>query len=185
MILSLKNIPILGAVLLLAPTGSFHKSVLATKPQPTPQYQAQANPQIHQVFQPIIAKLKQSTKITVVLPKFIPFSDGEDKLYAVIESATPKKYSIILGFPPDCGGGTACRLGTLTGEAVTNKTPRFTGKTVTLAKGITGYFEDYKCGANCSDATVTWRSKGVQYSVGLKAGDATSLVKMANSAIAP
>ncbi len=183
MTLSLKNITVLGAALLLATASSFHESVLATKPQPTPQHQAQANSQAHPVFLPIIAKLKQSTKIAVVLPKFIPFSDGEDKLYAVIESATPKKYSIILGYTPDCGGGTACRNGTLTGEAVTNRTPHLTGKSVTLAKGITGYFEDYKCGANCSDATLTWRLSGVQYSFGLKAGDTTSLVKMANSAI--
>lgn len=44
---------------------------------------------------------------------------------------------------------------------------------------------DFTCGANCSDATLTWRQQGVQYVVGLKAGDRTSLIKMANSAINP
>ncbi|MEH2256198.1 hypothetical protein [Nostoc sp.] len=39
--------------------------------------------------------------------------------------------------------------------------------------------------SNCSDATLTWRQEGVQYVFGLKAGDRTSLVKMANSAINP
>jgi hypothetical protein len=35
------------------------------------------------------------------------------------------------------------------------------------------------------NVTLTWRQKGVQYAVGIKAGDRTSLVKMANSAINP
>ncbi|MEH2081436.1 MAG: hypothetical protein V7K89_15985 [Nostoc sp.] len=33
--------------------------------------------------------------------------------------------------------------------------------------------------SNCSDATLTWKQQGVQYVVGLKAGERTSLVKMA------
>jgi hypothetical protein len=74
-------------------------------------------------------------------------------------------------------------LGVVSAEAVTRKTPRLTGRRVTLAKGITGYFVDFGCGANCSDATLTWRQKGVQYTLGLKAGKRESLIKMANSAI--
>ncbi|MBD2201926.1 hypothetical protein H6G33_07955 [Calothrix sp. FACHB-1219] len=150
------------------------------------QNQAQTtNSEPNLVFRPILAKIKQKSRIRILLPKFIPESDGVTKIYAIVESATRNKYEILLGFSPDCNGGTACRLGVVTAEAVTRKTPSLTGKTVTLARGIRGYFVDATCGANCSDATLTWRQRGVQYTVGLKAGDRASLIKMANSAINP
>lgn len=65
------------------------------------------------VFAPILPKLKKSSKIAILLPKQIPGSESENKLYAVVETATPNKYEIILGFTPDCNGGTACRYGTV------------------------------------------------------------------------
>jgi hypothetical protein len=141
--------------------------------------------QPNRVFQPILPKLKQKTKIRILLPNYVPESDGQNRLYAILETATKNKYEILLGFSPDCQGGTACRLGFVAGEAVTSTTPPLSGKPVPLAKGMTGYFEDSRCGANCSDATLTWRQRGIQYTVGIKAGDRTSLIKMANSVITP
>lgn len=189
MILGLKNIRVIFALVLLAGVNGFHNSAIAdVNSQPLMMAQVRGittNSQVHQVFRSILPKLKQKTQIQILLPKFVPGSDGENPLYAIIETATKNKYEILLGFSPDCNGGTACRLGVVTAEAVTKKTPRLSGKPVSLAKGITGYFEDFKCGANCSDATLSWRHKGVQYAIGLKAGDRTSLVKMANSAISP
>jgi hypothetical protein len=182
MILGLRKISAVCAVFLLVSVSSFHTSAVATINN---QSQLIAQGQSHPVFKLILPKLKQKTQIKILLPKFIPESDGENPIYAIIEAASPKKYDILLGFSPDCSGGTACRLGLLSAEAVTRKTPRLTGKPVSLAKGITGYFVDFSCGANCSDATLSWRQQGVQYTVGLKAGDRTSLVKMANSAINP
>ncbi|AFY31529.1 hypothetical protein [Calothrix sp. PCC 7507] len=189
MIFRLKNFSVVCAVMLLASASSWHNSAIASINSQS-QLIAQGgvstnNAKQHAVFKPILPKLKQKTQIPIILPKLIPGVEREDPLYAILENATPKKYEILLGFSPDCTGGTACRLGIVTAEAVTSKTPRLTGKTVSLAKGITGYFVDFSCGANCSDATLTWRQKGVQYAVGLKAGDRTSLIKMANSAINP
>ncbi|NJL62321.1 MAG: hypothetical protein HC903_11425 [Methylacidiphilales bacterium] len=140
---------------------------------------------IHPSFLPILPKLKQTSKFPILLPRIIPGSEGENKLYAVIETATPNKYGIILGFTPDCGGGNACRLGDISAETITKKTPRLSGKTVKLANGITAYFIDTKCGANCSDSTLTWQLKRVQYTAGIKAGKLKDLVQMANSFIAP
>jgi len=182
MILSFRNISAVCAVFLLVSASSFHKSAIANVNN---QSQLIAQTQLHPVFKSILPKLKQKTQIRILLPKFIPESDGENPIYAIVETATPKKYDILLGFSPDCSGGTACRLGVLSAQAVTRKTPRLIGKPVSLVKGITGYFVNFTCGANCSDATLTWRQQGVQYTVGLKAGDRTSLVKMANSAINP
>ncbi len=189
MIFGCQNFPAVCAVLLLASASSLHNSAIASVNSPSQQIAKNlvksANSQPNAVFKPILAKLKQKTRIPIILPKFIPGVERENPLYAIIENATPKKYEILLGFSPDCSGGTACRFGIVTAEAVTNKTPPLTGKKVSLARGITGYFVDFSCGANCSDATLTWRQKGGQYAIGLKAGDRTSLVKMANSAINP
>ncbi|MEH2245043.1 hypothetical protein [Nostoc sp.] len=185
MILSFRNTSAVCAVFLLVSVSSFHKSAIATINNQSQLIAQQGKIQPHPVFKSILPKLKQKTQIKILLPKFIPESDGENPIYAIIEAATQKKYDILLGFSPNCNGGTACRLGVLSAEAVTSKTPRLTGKPVSLAKGITGYFVDFTCGANCSDATLTWRQKGVQYVVGVKAGDRTSLIKMANSAINP
>jgi len=134
------------------------------------------------VFQPILPKLTQKTQIKMRLPKYIPYVDGENPLYAIIETATKNQYQIMLAYAPDCGGGNACRLGFVAGEAITQKTPRLSGKIVSLNHNITGYFTDASCGANCSDSTLTWRQQGVQYTVGIKAGDRNSLAKMAKSA---
>jgi hypothetical protein len=140
---------------------------------------------IHPSFLPILPKLKQTSKFPILLPRIIPGSEAENKLYAVIETATANKYGIILGFTSDCGGGNACRFGDISAEIVTKKTPRLSGKTVKLANGITAYFIDAKCGANCSDSTLTWRLKGVQYTAGIKAGKLRDLLQMANSFVAP
>jgi len=187
MIFGLKKFSAVYAVMLLASASGWHNSAIASiNNQSLLIAQGQvSNSQQHTVFKAILPKLKQKTQLPIVLPKLIPGAEGENPLYAILENAAPKKYDILLGFSPDCSGGTACRFGVITAEAVTNKTPRLTGKKVSLAKGITGYFVDFACGANCSDATLTWRHQGVQYVFGLKAGDRTSLIKMANSAINP
>ncbi|MEH2325250.1 MAG: hypothetical protein V7K32_17150 [Nostoc sp.] len=183
MILSFRNISAVCAVFLLVSFSSFHKSAIATVNKQSQLIAQQSKTQPHPIFKSLLPKLNQKTQIRILLPRFIPESDSENSIYAIIEAATQKKYEILLGFTPDCNGASACRLGVVTAEAITRKTPRLTGKSVSLAKGITGYFVDFTCGAGCSDATLTWRQQGVQYVVGLKAGDRTSLVKMANSAI--
>ncbi|AUT01923.1 hypothetical protein CLI64_16855 [Nostoc sp. CENA543] len=189
MILRLKKLTQVCAVLLLLSASSIHQSAIANtnnqRQTLAKQHIIAVNSQSHSVFNPILPKLKQKSRIKILLPKYIPESDGTNPIYAILETSTPKKYDILLGFTPDCNGGTACRLGVVSAEAVTRKTPRLTGKRVVLAKGITGYFVDSRCGANCSDATLTWRQQGVQYSLGLKAGKRESLIKMANSAINP
>jgi len=139
--------------------------------------------QINPVFQPILSKLKKTTRIKILLPSDIPIGKNEPPLYSIVETVTKNKYQILLGFTPDCGGGTACRFGAISAELVSSKTSKPVGKEVNLRNNRKAYFEDFKCGANCSDANLTWREKGVQYSIGLKAGSLSSLVKMANSVV--
>jgi hypothetical protein len=192
MIIGLRNISAVCAVLTLFSATSLQdssnarESIVKHQPQlialPS---SSTTNSQPHRVFRSILPKLKQKSQIQILLPKFVPEPDENLPIYAIIETATANKYEILLGYIPDCNGASYCRLGVVFAEAVTRKTPRLSGKTVSLAKGITGYFTDFTCGAGCSDATLAWRQKNVQYVVGIKAGDRASLVKMANSAINP
>ncbi|WP_371717791.1 hypothetical protein [Anabaena sp. UHCC 0204] len=186
---SCKNIKTICGLILITSIISFQNTVIASvKNQPqiiVKQQPQRKNSQPHPAFQAILPALKQKTQIKILLPKYIPESDGENPLYTIIETATKNKYEILLGFSPDCNGGSACRFSIITGEAITRATPRLTGKPVFLAKGVTGYFVDFRCGANCSDATLTWRQGGVQYRIGLKAGLYNSLIKMATSVISP
>ncbi|MBD2294961.1 hypothetical protein H6G06_16100 [Anabaena sphaerica FACHB-251] len=189
MIFNFKKSSVLLALFFLVGSSYFHDIAQASvknKPQLIAKEQINnKTAQPHPVFKSILPKLKKNSQIKILLPNYIPGLEGENPLYAIIETANKDKYDILLGFSPDCTGGTACRLGMISAEAINSKTPKLTGKAVSLAKGTTAYFVDAKCGANCSDSTLTWRQKAVQYTIGLKAGKQDELVKMAKSVISP
>jgi hypothetical protein len=177
---TLNKLSAVCAVLVIANAANFSESVIAAKPQLIAQA---TKSQPHPVFRPIIPQLRRATRIQILLPKYVPGANEAYKLYAIIDNVTPRKYELLLGYAPDCNGGSACRLGTLTAESVIRSTPKLIGRRYVLANGSNAYFVDFKCGANCSDATLTWRRQGVQYTIGLKAGDRASLVRMANSLV--
>lgn len=133
------------------------------------------------LFQPVIATIHRQWRLPVRVPTELPdLGDGKQRVYATLGKATRRGYEIILGFTPDCTGGTACRIGTVSGDASTRK---LRGKAVKLSSGVSGYFLDAKCGANCSDSILSWRQGPASYSVGIKAGRLPELTKIANSAI--
>jgi hypothetical protein len=189
MIFNLKKSSALLALFFLVSSSYFHdaaKASIKNKPQVIAKEQVNSKtPEANPVFKSILPKLKKNSQIKILLPKYIPGLEGENPLYAIIETANKNKYDIILGFSPDCTGGSACRFGMISAEAINSKTPKLKGKAVSLAKGTTAYFVDAKCGANCSDSTLTWREKGIQYTFGLKAGKQSELVEMAKSVITP
>jgi hypothetical protein len=156
-----------------------HDFLITTKPAQASTINQTFNP----VFKPIITTLKKKTRIPLWLPNYLPESDGAVPLYAQLESVTAKSYSILLGFDPECNGGTACRLGTVSGEIINRKNKILKGKKITLSRKRQGYFIDATCGANCSDSALSWQEKGYLYKLTIKAGDLKTLVRMANSAI--
>ncbi len=136
----------------------------------------------NKIFQPILSKIQKQTQIPIFLPSYVPES-SDPRLLAILENINSSEYKIMLAFDENCTGGTACRLGSISGDLVeANFIPD--GEEVTLANHITGYFIDANCGANCSDATLSWIENNIHYLVSLKAGKQDTLVKMANSAIA-
>ncbi len=164
------------------------------------------------VFQPILSSLNK-TQAPLRLPAFIflesiresGLSTFDGKVYANLLDVTPTTYVVILGATEECQGGNACRLGSISGSKNDRNTPRGENllklikskynassnrrskekpEVVTLAKGIKGYFDPWTCGASCGDADIIWDENGYRYTVGSKIGTKSSLVKMANSAIA-
>jgi hypothetical protein len=160
-------------------TNASHDSLITAKSVPVSPTKQTTNP----VFSPIIPTLKKKTKVPLWLPSYIPESERDIPLYAQLETVTAKSYSILLGFDPECNGGTACRLGSVSGEKINSQNKILKGKKITLSRKRQGYFVDATCGANCSDSTLSWQEKGYLYQVAIKAGDLKTLVKMANSTI--
>jgi outer membrane biosynthesis protein TonB len=157
------------------------KPINSPKPSPTPPPPIKANP----VFQSVVPQIRKVTQIPVLLPKEIPIPQGGSQLYATVDMVTPQKYIVLLEEVPNCNRVIACRYGAVVGEAVTSKTPRLIGKAIFLRKGVTAYFTASICAANCSDAVIMWRQKGIQYSVGVRAFPQDALMKIANSLVVP
>ncbi|MDQ2900001.1 MAG: hypothetical protein M3Y07_09405 [Acidobacteriota bacterium] len=134
------------------------------------------------LFAPVIPAIRAKWRLPVRVPAQLPdLGVGQDRIYAVLGAAGKSHYEIILGFTPDCTGGTACRVGAVSADAPPKK---IAGKPVRLSRGIVGRFVDAVCGANCSDSTVSWKQGPASYTVGIKAGRLKELREMANSAIA-
>jgi hypothetical protein len=151
--------------------------------QGAPAHEAKPN----HIFSDMIPTLLQKTLVPLRLPEYVPYSDDkETPLYSILEVAEPENYSIQLAWLPDCEGGNACHVGYVGG---TKKPPNRSEETevpVTLSGGIKGSFVDSDCsGTHCDDASLYWTEGGYYYGISLKAGNKKTLVRMANSAIAP
>ncbi len=143
-------------------------------------------------FAPVPSALKGKTRVPLVIPSSLPKDEEVDRFFCTVITLEPNEYEVIIGWDTECGGGTACRVGSLYGKR--SRGSRITGtgnypferrraRRVRLRGGITGYFVDVTCGANCSDSKVFWKKGGYEYMVGLKAGKMANVVELANSAI--
>jgi hypothetical protein len=126
-----------------------------------------------------------------MLPPSFPAGDGLPAVAPYLIFSDTNSYAYDLGYGSDCQGGGACHYGSFTLAA--NSTGSFIGlngfpyeagraQKVSLDRGITGYFVDSACGANCSDAMIWWMYNGYQYSLGLK-GSRDQVIALANAAI--
>jgi hypothetical protein len=157
-------------------------------------------------FAAIKAELKPRTRVPIVLPTRIPKVGEPNTFYPYIASAASSGYELSLDFTSDCQGAGACTFGEAAGEAVTTATPAIESVfeindpdfkpvmrsplkagPMQLARGITGYFVPYVCGANCSSSLIVWEQNGYRYRLGIKGSllknELNDLVEMANSAI--
>ena len=143
-------------------------------------------------FGPVASGLKGKTHVPLVIPSSLPNDFGVDRFFCTIISLVPNEYEVIIGWDADCGGGNACRVGSFYGKRLAGSHITGSGnypferrraRRVRLRGGITGYFVDGTCGANCSDSKLFWKQGSYEYMVGLKLGEMKEVVELANSAI--
>ena len=126
-----------------------------------------------------------TVKTQTPLPVLVPnnFYSDFDQLYPY-GGGEKKRYDLGVAAAPDCNGANACFAATFTGEK--GGSPYGRGK-VTLTKGRHGRYQPLGCGASCSPPSISWRERGVTYTIQAKVvgkpSDRALLVKMANEAI--
>lgn len=125
--------------------------------------------------------VKTQTPLPVLLPN--NFYSDFDPLYPY-GGATKQSYDIGVAAAPDCNGANACFAASFSGQK--GGSPYGRGK-VTLAKGRHGRYQPLGCGASCSPPSISWKERGVTYTIQAKVvgkqTDRALLVKMANEAI--
>jgi len=138
---------------------------------------------IKKVLRDDIQRVAPDTDIPIRLPARM--SLDYDKNVFGDGFAGDESYEFDVDAVADCGGN-ACFLAQFQGER--GGTPAFK-RTVSLAKGITGYYKPLSCGGSCSPPMIQWLQRGVLYSIQAKlaaAGKAKqrrAMVRAANSAI--
>ena len=125
--------------------------------------------------------VKQQTPLPILLPN--NFYSDFDPLYPY-GGGDKKTYDIGVAAAPDCNGANACFAASFSAEKGGHPFGR--GK-VTLANGRKGRYQPLSCGGSCSPPSISWKERGVTYSIQAKVvgkpTDRALLVKMANEAI--
>jgi hypothetical protein len=128
-----------------------------------------------------VADVKQQTPLPILAPD--NFYSDFDELYPY-GGGSEKEYSLGVSAAPDCGGANACFAADFRAEK--GGKPFGRGK-VTLTKGRHGRYQPLSCGASCSPPSISWKERGVTYTIQAKVvgkkTDRQLLAKMANEAI--
>ncbi len=152
---------------------------------------AQAFPEI-QPFETDMMQRLAASGVPLILPPNFTAEAGLPGIFPYILSINPGEFEISLDYGTDCQGGGACHFGVIAAYPASGSIPAGSenypfdlsiARRISLAKGITGYFTDYTCGANCGDALIYWVYQGYEYVIGLKAGTQEKLIALVNVAI--
>lgn len=140
-----------------------------------------------EAFRLLLPKLKQETKVPLLLPSRLPYTVAKQRIFASgIGDASG--YEITLASRPQCGANS-CFIGFF--KAKKGEQPVYEKK-VNLANGITGFYKPLTCGGSCSPPEIEWVQDGVLYSVQFEVQWRTDLtpskeeslmIDLANSAI--
>ncbi|MFM7888950.1 MAG: hypothetical protein ACKPCM_20150 [Pseudanabaena sp.] len=156
---------------------------------------------------PVLAPVRVAIQPTGV-PLHLPtktFVNGAKPLQVYLDFGKPNVngYDISIGYRKGCDFANSCRIGSVEARKLTRNSPSLDlahppepdvngvirhrsdeeAGSVSLSGGIQGYFVPWVCGASCNDAQVYWDENGFRYAVGIKVGNRSSLIQMANSAI--
>ncbi|NJK58727.1 MAG: hypothetical protein HC939_23485 [Pleurocapsa sp. SU_5_0] len=131
----------------------------------------------------VIATLQQKTSVPVEFPGSLPNTEGENIYFNW--SADSSSYNVNFDYTQDCGGATACNIGSFSaikGAQIQSKSD-YSGNDeyqyIKLNNGYNAVFIN-TCGASCT-TLVEWKVNGAVYSVYLKNGTKEEILKIANS----
>jgi hypothetical protein len=133
------------------------------------------------LLSPTVANVDEMTTLPILLPDSI---QSESQTLYPSGVGDDRGYSISLAAVVDCGGATACFVADFSARKG-GRPYKF--RRATLANGRTGQFKPLTCGASCSPPSISWKERGVVYTIQANVGDKRTerrlLVKMANQAI--
>ena len=128
-----------------------------------------------------VEDVSQQTPLPILISD--NFYSDFDPLYPS-GSGDRRSYSIRADAGPECNGANACFAADFRAEK--GGKPFGRGK-VTLTKGRKGRFQPLSCGGSCSPPSISWKERGVTYTIQAKVvgekSDRQLLTKMANEAI--
>lgn len=119
------------------------------------------------VFESVLPRVKEKTKLPVLLPSDLPQPLGKAK-YSVIQAVRADDYEISLYY--ELGIGDAGFAAFFSGQAHANYRPEELGdiQEVKLARETRGFFMPVSCGGSCAPANLWWVDNEVLYLIQLK-----------------
>lgn len=141
-------------------------------------------------FKAALENLREKTRVPPKLPtyftspSYFTASQKRNPVKAVVTRAEPDGFEIELCLSETCKSDEY--YGVISGEKLSAATERIKfDKTVRLARGVTGFYEEATCGASCGNDQIYWQQNGYRYMISqnFADGDMAELKKFADSAI--
>ncbi len=134
-------------------------------------------------FAKIAPSLKARVKVPVLLPSRLPATFRGEKIYPIVDRATPTGYAVDIALAPDCQGERACSEGFIYGSKSPLKSEDVPagGTHVHLTNAIVALYHPSQAGAHTSDAYLSWKQNGVYYAIALNTGALADIVLAARS----
>ncbi len=120
-------------------------------------------PSPHPVFDPILDELRERSELPIRLPSRLALPEPSDSGFvptAVLVDVGPDRYRVDLEFGEDCNGAGVCHIGSYWAGTPSDTSLAPSNTPVPLPDGLSGYYAEPTCGANCSDGIVSWSEVG-------------------------
>jgi hypothetical protein len=161
-----------SAISLLAVVFSLATIAAVVQAQPQPRARQvptenKSEAHVARPFQDVLSEVKAKTRLPILLPSELPKSFANAK-HAVVNEASPKKYSISLYFELDIGDAGFAAMFSGEGNPGYHAWELPNTSEVKLAHSVRGYFLAVSCGGSCSPANLWWEDGGVLYQIQLR-----------------
>jgi hypothetical protein len=142
-----------------------------------------------EVFAPVLARVKATSRIPVLLPNELPSAIATAK-HAVVDTAGVDEYAITLYYELGTGDAGFAASFSAQGKPKFNPQEVTNVEPVNLAHDLHGFFRAVSCGGSCAPANLWWEENGVLYVIQLELSPDMSdrdqentIVAVVNSAI--